>query len=69
MNIPELKELSSKNLRSQEVKALNQLLKSLRERLRELRFSVNANQLKNIRSLRQTKKIIARILTIIKNKK
>lgn len=69
MSLPEFKELTVKNLRSKAAKELPPLLQALREKQRELRFSINAKQLKDIRSLRQVKKIIARILTILKTKK
>lgn len=65
----DLKELSTKNLSNKEIKELERILAQAREKLRELRFSVNANQLKNVKSIKPIKKIIARILTIINIKK
>lgn len=59
----ELKELKTKS-----IKELHKLLAQNREKFRSARFSVKAKQLKNIRSIRDTKKQIARILTIVKQK-
>ena len=59
----ELKELKEKT-----VEELQTLLKIWREQSRDLRFSVSSKQLKNIREARNAKKIIARILTLIKEK-
>ena len=47
---------------------LNKILNEKRERLRVLRFNLAAGRLKNVREVRQVKKDIARILTIIKRK-
>lgn len=58
-----------KELKNKEVKDLRRLLQENREKLRELRFSINANQQKDIKSLNRIKKIIAKILTLINNKK
>ena len=60
----ELKELKMKSALE-----LQQLLASSREKMRDLRFRVSQNQLKNIRELRQIKKKIATILTLINAKK
>ena len=60
MEIKELKEKSAEEL--------NALLKSWRETARGLRFSAYAKQLKNIRELRNARKLIARILTVLKEK-
>lgn len=45
------------------------LLKSQQEKLREFRFKVAAKQLKNVREVRNLKKTVARILTLLKLKK
>ena len=60
----ELKELKMKS-----AVELQKLLASSREKMRDLRFRVSQNQLKNIRELRQIKKKIATILTLINAKK
>lgn len=49
---------------------LLKLLESSKEKERELRFKDSNRQLKNVREIRQQKKNIARILTVLnKNKK
>jgi large subunit ribosomal protein L29 len=60
----ELKELKLKSEAE-----LNRLLVSNREKLRDSRFKVSQNQLKNIREIRNIRKKIAQILTILKQKK
>jgi ribosomal protein L29 len=40
-----------------------------REELRELRFKVSEKQLKDVRSIREIKKAIAQILTLINQKR
>lgn len=60
----ELKELKLKSETE-----LNRLLASHREKLRDLRFKVSQNQLKNIREIRIIRKKIAQIMTLLKQKK
>lgn len=48
---------------------LKRLLASERERLRDLRFRVAAGQLKNVRDVRKARFTIARILTVLTEKK
>jgi len=48
---------------------LQKLLKLQRETMRDLRFKIAAKQHKDVRDLRQVKKIIAQILTVLKEKK
>jgi len=59
----ELKELKLKS-----VNELHKILASSREKLRDLRFKTSQNQLKNIREVRELKKKIARIMTLLKLK-
>lgn len=47
-------------------KELQENLISLREKLRELRFNLAGGKVKNIREVHQTKKGIARILTLLR---
>lgn len=63
-----MKSTELKEFKKKEEKELTRLLAENRERLRELRFSVNANQLKDVKSLNKIKKIIARILTILRER-
>ena len=60
----ELKELGKKS--DQE---LNKLLAENREKLREQRFKVSTRQLKTVRDVRKTKTLVARILTILTERK
>lgn len=48
---------------------LHKLLEEHREKLRELSFKDSSKQLKNVREIRATKKMIAQILTLLNNKK
>ncbi len=45
---------------------LNDMLQSLRNKLRALRFDLASGKIKNVREVRKIKKDIARILTILK---
>ena len=60
MKVSELKNLNVNNLQKR--------LVELRKKTQELKFSIANNQLAKVRDLRATKKEIARILTILKNK-
>ena len=60
MKIPELRKKSKGEL--------NKLLKQNREKLGTLRFDLISGKLKNHKQIRNTKKDIARILTILKIK-
>ncbi|MEK7167382.1 MAG: 50S ribosomal protein L29 [Patescibacteria group bacterium] len=58
-----------KELREKEIKELNHLLSELRKKLDDLNFKVAQKQLKNVREVRNAKKAIAQILTVLKEKK
>ena len=58
MNLKELKQKKSKDLL--------ELLSQYRDELRELRFKIANKQLRDISKVRQTKKTIAQILTLLK---
>lgn len=60
----ELKELKNKT-----EKELKQVLNEFRDKLRDLRFKDGNKQLKNVREIREIKKTIARILTLLSIKK
>jgi len=47
---------------------LEKLLQDLQEKLRQLRFDLASGKVKNVREIRETKKDIARILTILNPK-
>lgn len=58
-----------KELKIKSEAELEKLLKERREALRELRFNVFQGQLKSVRQVRNIKKTIARILTVLNVKK
>lgn len=55
-----------RELRRKPVKELQETLINLRDKLRELRFNLAGGKVKNIKEIRQTKRDIARILTLLK---
>ena len=55
-----------RELRRKSQKELQETLVGLREKLRELRFNLAGGKVKNIREIRETKKDVARILTLLK---
>lgn len=57
------------DFKTKDSKELNGLLYEKREQLRQLRFDSIADKLKNYRQIRQLKKEVARILTILNSKK
>lgn len=58
-----------KELKNKTEQELQKLLADWREKLRELRFKVASNQLKNVREVREAKKTIAQILFLLSQKK
>lgn len=58
-----------KEIRKKSEGELQKLLKLQREIMRDLRFKIAAKQHKDVRDLRETKKIIAEILTVLKEKR
>lgn len=58
------------DLKNKSEKELREMLAEKRDELRELRFKTAEKQLKNVRAIRECKKSIARILTLltVKNK-
>lgn len=58
-----------KELREKNSEELKKLLGEKREHLRKLRFDIASRQIKNNKELRNTRKDIARILTLIKEGK
>lgn len=55
-----------RELRRKPIKELQETLINLRDKLRELRFNLAGGKVKNIKEIRQTKRDIARILTLLK---
>ncbi|MEA3452880.1 MAG: 50S ribosomal protein L29 [Patescibacteria group bacterium] len=58
-----------KELRMKQDKELVKTIGTLREKLRVLRFELAAGKVKDVRAIRQNRKDIAKILTILKEKK
>jgi ribosomal protein L29 len=54
-----------KELKQKKVNDLHRLLSESRDSLRELRFKDANKQLKNVREIRNLKKLISRILTLL----
>lgn len=55
-----------RELRRKPIKELQETLIELRDKLRELRFNLAGGKVKNIKEIHQTKRDIARILTLLK---
>lgn len=55
-------------LRSKKIDELQTLLREREENLNDLRFKVSVNQLKTVNEISDTRKMIAKILTILKEK-
>ena len=60
--------MKAKELRQKTIKELQELLQERRKRLAQLRFDLSLKKLKNVREIREVKKDIARILTLLKIK-
>jgi large subunit ribosomal protein L29 len=58
-----------KELKKKSEGELQKLLSETREKLRELNFKDANKQLKNVREIRETKKSVAQILTMLNSKK
>ena len=57
-----------KELREKNIEELEKILLDKQEKVRKLRFDIAVKQVKNTRELRNEKKDIARILTLISEK-
>jgi ribosomal protein L29 len=55
--------MKTKELREKTDTELDRMLQELREKLRELRFKRAAQQLADVREIRETRQAIARVLT------
>jgi len=60
--------MKAKELIKKKIEELEKMLKEKREKLTHLKFDLIKGNLKNIREIREIKKDIARILTILKQK-
>ncbi len=57
-----------KELKNKGIEELRKLLEESRIELRKLRFDFSSGKIKNVKAIKELKKRIARILTIIKEK-
>lgn len=57
-----------KELKTKKENELHRLLSGSRDKLRDLRFKDANKQLKDVREIRVTKKIVAKILTLLNKK-
>jgi len=57
--------MKTEELRQKSIGELNKLLQAKRERLRQLKFDLASGKIKNVREIRQIKKDIAGILTLL----
>jgi len=58
-----------KELRNKHEKSLEKIEATLREKMRALRFGLQAGKVKNVKEIKQVRRTIAQILTIIQEKK
>lgn len=56
------------DIRQKTQEELRRNVKEIRERLRNLRFDLASGKVKNVREIRQIRKDVARILTVLKEK-
>lgn len=61
--------MNVKELRKRDKKELEKLVQDLKKKLSDLRFKFSSNKLKNVKEINQSKKEVARILTILKELK
>ncbi|HCC60180.1 MAG: 50S ribosomal protein L29 [Candidatus Staskawiczbacteria bacterium RIFOXYC1_FULL_37_43] len=57
--------MKAEELRKKDKKELEKTVSDLRKRLGDLRFKFSSNKLKNVKEISNTKKEVARILTIL----
>ena len=60
--------MKANEIRQKSKSELQNILKENREKLRELRFDLASGKVKNVREIHKSRKDIARILTILKDK-
>ncbi|MFA5178339.1 MAG: 50S ribosomal protein L29 [Candidatus Paceibacterota bacterium] len=60
--------MKRKDLTKNTIEELSKELEDLRNKIKELRFKASSGSLKNVKEFKESKKQVARILTIINNK-
>ena len=61
--------MKTSELRKKDRKELEKTVLELRKKLSDLRFKFTSNKLKNVKEINNSKKTIARILTLLKEAK
>ncbi len=61
--------MKTEELRKKNTSELNKSVEDLKSKLSDIRFESSLNQLKNVKDVNKMKKEIARILTIMREKK
>ena len=61
--------MKATELRKKDKKELEKIVQELRKKLSDLRFKFSSNKLKNVKEINNSKKEVARILTILKETK
>jgi large subunit ribosomal protein L29 len=61
--------MKTAELRKKDKKELEKSVNDIRKKLSDLRFKFSSNKLKNVKEIRNTKRELARILTILKETK
>ena len=56
------------DLKRKNEKELQKVLREKRNELRELRFKASEGQLKNVNTIRKTRRMIAQVMTLLNNK-
>jgi len=61
--------MKASEIRQKDTKELEVLLFDLKEKLRQLKFELFSGKVKNLKEIRKLKKVVARILTVLREKK
>jgi large subunit ribosomal protein L29 len=58
-----------KEIRLKREEELKEILSKIKEKMRQLKFDLGVGKLKNVREIRETKKLRSRILTVLNERK
>jgi len=61
--------MKAQELRKKSKNGLEKMIRDHREKLRQLRFDLAAGKVRNIKEIRQTRKEVARVFTILEEMK